>query len=263
MTVTSCPDAATLRRLLEGTIATAEAESLEEHLLSCEKCLEAVRALPAEDELISAIRTRNDFTDDDSALLNAIEQAKQLRSGSETVETDETLAQQTADWNSEARSNASIDEEIDFLAPPESPEEIGRLGNYRVLEVLGIGGMGVVFRAEDPQLKRHVALKAMKPVVAASRSAKDRFIREAQATAAIEHDNIVHIYQVGQDRGVPFIAMQFLRGESLQKRLDRKQQVSPREAVRIAREVAAGLSAAHEHGADSSGYQAGQCLAGR
>ena len=116
-----------------------------------------------------------------------------------------------------------------------------------MLEVLGVGGMGVVFRAEDPKLERMVALKAMKPAIAASRSAKDRFLKEAKATAAIEHDHIVSIYQVGEDRGVPFIAMRFLRGESLQTKLDREQKLDPCEAARIGREVASGLAAAHGH----------------
>ncbi|OYV86552.1 MAG: hypothetical protein B7Z73_11570, partial [Planctomycetia bacterium 21-64-5] len=113
-------------------------------------------------------------------------------------------------------------EVYDFLAPAQSPDELGRLGTYRVLRVLGTGGMGVVFEAEDPQLKRHVALKAMKPGVAASVSARKRFLREAQTAAAVEHDHIVPVYQVGEDRGVPFIAMPLLRGETLAERLERE-----------------------------------------
>ena len=124
----------------------------------------------------------------------------------------------------------------DFLAPPQAPDEIGRLGPYRVLKVLGAGGMGVVFQAEDPQLERLVALKAMLPALAASDIAKQRFLREARAAAAIEHDHIVTIYQVGEDRGVPFLAMQFLQGESLDDRLKRE------------RQAAAGRSAAHRPG---------------
>jgi serine/threonine protein kinase len=108
--------------------------------------------------------------------------------------------------------------------------------------------MGVVFRAEDPRLKRQVALKVMKPSIAASRAAKDRFLREAQFTAAIEHDHIVHIYQVGEDHGVPFIAMPFLKGESLKTRLEREGRLQQPEVVRIGKEVAAGLAAAHERG---------------
>ncbi|QDU94037.1 WD40 repeat domain-containing serine/threonine protein kinase [Lignipirellula cremea] len=142
----------------------------------------------------------------------------------------------------------NLRDEIDFLAPPQQPDEIGRLGDYRVLEVMGVGGMGVVFRAEDPHLQRLVALKAMKPAVAASRSARDRFFREARAAAALDHDHIVSIYQVGEDRTIPYIAMQYLRGESLQTRLKREGSLEEADVVEIGREVALGLAAAHEKG---------------
>jgi serine/threonine protein kinase len=136
----------------------------------------------------------------------------------------------------------------DFLAPSRSADEIGRLGSYRVLKVLGAGGMGVVFQAEDPALHRLVALKAMLPALAASGSNKERFLREARAAAAIEHDHIVAIYQVAEDRGVPFIAMPFLRGESLEDRLNRQHKLPIADVLRIAKESAEGLAAAHERG---------------
>jgi serine/threonine protein kinase len=139
-------------------------------------------------------------------------------------------------------------EDYDFLAPAQTAGEIGRLGPYRVLKVLGAGGMGVVFQAEDPHLERLVALKAMKPALASSSSAKLRFIREAKATATLKHDHIVTIYQVGEDRGVPFLAMEFLEGEALDHRLRREIRLSPNEAIRIGCEIADGLAAAHERG---------------
>src|SRR5262249_25298012 len=80
-----------------------------------------------------------------------------------------------------------------FLAPSQAAAERGRLGPYRVWEVLGSGGMGVVFRAEDPQLRRQVALKAMLPALAANKSARQRFLREARAAASIKHEHIVTI----------------------------------------------------------------------
>jgi WD40 repeat protein len=135
-----------------------------------------------------------------------------------------------------------------LLAPPEGSGEVGRLGGYRVLKVLGAGGMGVVLQAEDPQLHRPVALKVMLPAVAANAGSRERFMREARAAAAIEHDNIVAIYQVGEDRGVPFIAMPLLKGESLEDRLRRERRLPVREVLRIGREAARGLAAAHERG---------------
>jgi formylglycine-generating enzyme required for sulfatase activity len=136
----------------------------------------------------------------------------------------------------------------DFLAPPQAPDELGRLGKYRILKVLGHGGMGVVFQAEDPKLKRAVAIKAMLPALAASASAGKRFLREAEAMAAVEHDHVVRIYQVDEDRGVPFLAMEFLKGEPLESRLEREEKLPIPEILRIGREVAEALAAAHATG---------------
>jgi hypothetical protein len=136
----------------------------------------------------------------------------------------------------------------DFLAPAQADDELGRLGPYRVLRVLGHGGMGVVYEAEDPLLQRKVALKVMLPALAASESARERFLREARAAGAVEHDHIVPIYAVGEDRGVPFIAMPLLRGEPLDRRLKRERRLPLAEVARIGRETAAGLAAAHDKG---------------
>jgi serine/threonine protein kinase len=136
----------------------------------------------------------------------------------------------------------------DFLTPPQEADELGRLGQYRVLRVLGSGGMGVVFQAEDTILKRQVALKAMLPALAVSESARQRFLREAVTAAQVDHDHIVHIYQVGEERGVPFLAMQLLKGEPLDARLEREPRLPVPEILRIGREVAEGLAAAHEQG---------------
>jgi serine/threonine protein kinase len=134
-----------------------------------------------------------------------------------------------------------------FLAPPQGTGEIGRLGPYRVIKVLGMGGMGIVFQAEDPNLKRLVALKAMKPAMAETPENVQRFIREAQLTAAIEHDHIVTIYQVGEDRGVPYLAMKLLQGQSLEDRLrDEGGWLQLPEVLRIGKEIAEGLAAAHD-----------------
>jgi hypothetical protein len=135
-----------------------------------------------------------------------------------------------------------------YLLPAQEPDEIGRLGSYRVLKVLGVGGMGVVFLAEDPQLKRMLALKALKPALAASRGARQRFLREAQAAAAIDHEHVISIYQVGEAQGIPFLAMPLLKGESLEARLRREGRLPLPEVLRIGREMAEGLEAAHASG---------------
>jgi WD40 repeat protein len=136
----------------------------------------------------------------------------------------------------------------EFLAPPQARDELGRLGGFRILKILGHGGMGVVFQGEDPRLGRPVAIKAMLPHLAGSSSSQERFLREARAAAALEHDHIVPILQVGEDRGAPFIVMPLLKGESLEDRLRRDKQVPIAEVLRIGRETAEGLAAAHERG---------------
>ena len=108
--------------------------------------------------------------------------------------------------------------------------------------------MGVVFQAHDPHLERLVALKAMLPELATNPSAKQRFLREARAAAAIKHDHIVTIYQVGEDGDAPFLAMEFLEGESLDDRLKREGRLPVHEIWRIGREMADGLAAAHKRG---------------
>src|SRR5262249_52001131 len=95
---------------------------------------------------------------------------------------------------------------------------------------------------------RTVPLKLMLPEVAAHPEPRDRFLREARATAKLKSDHVVTIYQVGQERDIPFMAMEFLQGETLNDLLERPEPLTVAQILRIGREIAAGLSAAHEGG---------------
>ena len=108
--------------------------------------------------------------------------------------------------------------------------------------------MGVVFLAHDPQLGRNVAIKAIRPALLSSTSARRRFLKEAQATAQLSHDNSVTILQVGEDSRHPYIVMQLLQGETLGQRLKRAGKLEPRTVVAIGSGVASGLAAAHARG---------------
>src|SRR5262249_42905273 len=99
--------------------------------------------------------------------------------------------------NSAAETGTGTDS-TRFLSPPHTSEELGWLAHYRILRLLGRGGMGVVFQAEDTHLQRIVALKVIPPEFAASSVARDRFLREARACAQLKSDHVVTIYQVGQ-----------------------------------------------------------------
>jgi len=135
-----------------------------------------------------------------------------------------------------------------FLSPPQEPEELGRLAQYRILKQLGEGGMGVVFQAEDLQLRRLVALKVMRPDFSANEPARARFLREARAAAALKHDHIVTIYQVGEDKDTPFLAMEYLTGKSLEEWLRPDRRASIAETLTIGKQIAKGLAAAHGAG---------------
>ncbi len=126
---------------------------------------------------------------------------------------------------------------------------IGRLvSHYKIIEQIGSGGMGIVYKAEDTKLQRTVALKFLPPELTRDPEAKERFIREAQAASALQHGNICTIHEINQTEDDQlFICMDYYQGENLQKKIDRKE-LTKEEAVRIAVQIARGLAEAHEKG---------------
>jgi eukaryotic-like serine/threonine-protein kinase len=137
---------------------------------------------------------------------------------------------------------------LDFLEPSTKPGSLGRLGHYDILEVAGRGGMGVVLRAFDEKLHRVVAIKVLAPILASSGAARQRFVREARAAAAVAHDHVVGIHAVEDSGPVPYLVMQFVEGRNLEEKIDRTGPLPLPETLRIGLQVAEGLAAAHKHG---------------
>jgi serine/threonine protein kinase len=136
-----------------------------------------------------------------------------------------------------------------------APLAVGRVvnGRYRLIEVLGEGGMGVVYRAEQLPLGREVALKVLRLTGSGDESFRQRFFLEASLTSQINHRNLVTVFDYGriEDQGATdsyFLAMELLRGVSLFDRIDLRGALSPVEAVRIAQDVLRGLRIVHKHG---------------
>ncbi|MEL6106344.1 MAG: protein kinase [Planctomycetota bacterium] len=122
------------------------------------------------------------------------------------------------------------------------------LVQYRLIEILGRGGMGWVVAAEDRRLRRNVALKFMRPEFANSESARKMFLSEARAIAALRDEHIVHIYEVGEVHSIPYFAMELLDGESLDRFVERGFPFSIRQILKIGYQTAEGLHAAHAAG---------------
>ena len=131
------------------------------------------------------------------------------------------------------------------LEPINAAPERYVFGNYEILDTLGKGGMGVVYRAHDRNLNRTVALKILRDDLRGEERVLARFRREAEAFARLDHPNIVHVHSVGAVENIPFIAMQFIDGETMAQRLRRNGVLDWREALRIGSEVAAALQCAH------------------
>jgi WD40 repeat protein/serine/threonine protein kinase len=243
----SCPDVQHLRLLLQGRLPDDAAEAVERHLLDCSSCMQSLQRLEAQDTLALALHgsgASEVLPPDDAEAL--IQRLKELRPPS-TASSEDT-ASSLLPRDAGPSKNSPDQGTLDFLAPAQGPDELGRLGPYRVLKVLGSGGMGLVFLAEDVSLRRLVALKVMKPELARVDKARQRFLREARAAAALSHDHIVTIHQVGEDRGIAFLAMQFLQGETLATYLKREGQLPVAAVLHLGREIAQGLAAAHECG---------------
>src|SRR5262245_22370042 len=173
MKVQACPDADRLEQLRRGVLSEAEVEPLRQHLRICPGCARRLEGLPDQER------------------------------------TPPSLVVTAVPAPGDEASTAS-ERGFGFLAPPRDAEELGRLGKYRILKALGQGGMGIVFQGEDPTLDRVVAIKVMLPDLACKPGMKERFLREARAAAALEHDHIVPIYNVDEERGALFIVMPFL-----------------------------------------------------
>lgn len=221
-----CPQEATLCAAITGELPVDEQTRLAEHLDNCDGCQQRVQQLSGADKILPT----NKWVHVDDAQSNALHQVMQRLRRSEP-------------------QSRTIDADalFEFLSPASDPKYIGQFGPYDVLELVGRGGMGLVLKAFDRSLNRIVAIKVLLPELATGTEARQRFVREAQAAAAVVHENVVTIHAVDEHNGLPYLVMEFIEGESLQTRIE-KGQVEVPEILRIGNQICAGLAAAHAQG---------------
>ncbi|MEM1092340.1 MAG: protein kinase [Pseudomonadota bacterium] len=135
-------------------------------------------------------------------------------------------------------------------------------GQYKVESELGRGGMGVVFKAHDEALNRHVAIKVLSEQLATDESVVERFKREAKSMAALNDARIIQIYFIGEDEGQPYFVMEYVEGESLSERLKRDGRLPIAEALEILRQAAEGLAVAHDRGVVHRDIKPGNLMLG-
>ncbi len=221
-------DRRTAELLISDSLSIEETNQFEDHLANCPKCQEILVEVAGGSKAIDTASTM-------------------LSSSIEMPQWTDTPTTFLGSRSSElAHSSQSVD--LSVLGPTDDPASMGRIGNYEIQGIIGRGGMGIVFRAIDSALGRNVAIKVLDPALASVAAARKRFAMEARAMAAISHEHVVPVYTVDEHRGLPYFAMEYVPGGTLESRIRKQGPLDELSLLRVARQIAMALSAAHECG---------------
>ncbi len=217
--ITDCPRDL-LVRCLQDELSAPEEAALEAHLSTCAACRTALERLAGDEHDWTIAASVKPWT-------------APITSGPILLTTEESTAADFA---------------VDFLSPSDDPTALGRLDDIEILGVVGRGAMGIVLKGRQPELQRIVAVKVLRPELSGSGAARQRFAREAQAAAAIQHPNVMPIHAVHSQGRLPYLVMPYIPCESLQQKLDRQGPLELVEVLRIGIQVAQALAASHAQG---------------
>ncbi|MCA9082478.1 MAG: protein kinase, partial [Planctomycetaceae bacterium] len=227
MKAVSC-NSHTIDDFLADRLSADQQAAFETHLNHCDSCCAELQKRTADAVLWHEAR----------ALLSSADEMERLPAQSDCDPSTRSLAAE--------RDGTALN--LDFLNPTDDPRMLGRFAGYEISGVIGCGGMGVVLKGFDASLNRYAAIKVLAPHYATSGAARQRFAREAQAAAAVVHDNVIAIHGVSEFNHLPYLIMPYVKGQSLQKRIDQHGPLSVAEILRIAMQTARGLAAAHDQG---------------
>ncbi len=230
-----CPTPERLQQLLDETLPAADAQIVTRHVEGCAHCQQCL------EKITSGAGTWNVTWERIARHLGADEAP-----GTTEAEGDTPAGGDPT----QALHSAVGDDEVDlsFLSPPRKAGSLGALDKYDILAVQGRGGFGVVFKAFDASLHRVVAIKVLNPALASVGTARHRFVREARTAAAVSHENVVAIHEVNEAAPIPYLAMQFVSGQTLHDKLNKAGPLGVKEILRIGMQTAEGLAAAHKQG---------------
>jgi serine/threonine-protein kinase len=230
----ACPDPVSLQRLLTGALTEFEQAQVSGHIDTCAHCQHTLEELAAGGlSCPDAVRELS-------------RQSQPAEPGLRRVMAE--LKRELGEYAATGAPNTSETPALEFLDPPKRPGTVGGLGPYEITALIGRGGMGIVLKAFDPALHREVAVKVMAPYLEVDPGARQRFLREARAAAAVVHPHVVTVHAVSEHNGLPYLVMEYVPGLSLQARLNRGGPLGLCDILRVGADTAGGLAAAHARG---------------
>ncbi|MEM9588849.1 MAG: protein kinase [Planctomycetota bacterium] len=213
-----------VQQLIDGSLGGAEADRLQSHLDVCSECRRLVDELAGQDRWLS--EARDTLRHRDAAETQWLPTPAGIASPSPALE--------PGGDHSESQSGSSA--------------AIRKIGDHEVTRLIGRGGAGTVYLGMDHQLRRPIAVKVLHPHLCDCGSARRRFVREAQAAAALTHPNVVSIFAIQNDTDSHYLIMPFVDGGSLQQRVEREGPLPLDEVCRLGAQISDGLQAAHAIG---------------
>jgi WD40 repeat protein/tRNA A-37 threonylcarbamoyl transferase component Bud32 len=236
-----CPDREEMQQHLLGQVPEPRASVLDDHLTHCSSCSSVADVSPGGDTFVETVRAVGTAVEqrEDPVVRRAVERACALPAPADALADDATIAPadrvpQTGRSAGQGPSPVAV-----------SPAPLPVLAGYELLDELGRGGMGVVYKAKQTKLNRVVALKMILAGEHAGTAAVGRFRTEAEAVAQLQHPNIVQVYEVGEHNGQPFFSLEFVAGGTLAEKLDGTP-LPPQDAARLVETLARAMRYAHQ-----------------
>ncbi len=230
-------------QFLRDELASSEHQAFLEHLDTCSDCRQTMEQLAGDEQVWDTVTLALQSTSHQQ--LAPGEGYERLSSGDATPSSASMSQNASTTMQDPTVTHWELAWVSKWLGPTSDPKAMGKIGMFEALEVIGTGGTGVVFLAREPSLGREVAIKVLAPHMARMEVARQRFEREARATAGLVHENIIPIYQVSEWRGLPYLVMQHFPESSLQTLLKRDGKISLDRALLLALQIAQGLEQAH------------------